>query len=163
MKLFKLIAVALVSLGSTAAFAGWTTYEAGMAEAVKTKKPVLVNVCSVNASAAGNEFNTKLGSAEFNSYSNGRMILVNVIVSGAKGWEKSQGASLLKSRAIAQQLGATSVPTVLVLDSTGRKLGQLSSSGTIDDFLKRLDDVTKLGMVAYSGPTPPPSLNISHP
>ena len=138
-----------------------------VSHAVAGKKPVLLNFSTVNVNGAANQFNAQFRAPEFINYTNGRMVLVNLILTGPKGWEKTHAADVTKAKGIAQQFGASGVPTVLIVDSTGRKLGQLTSGGTSEAFLQRLDAITKLGMVAFTGagltPTPPPALNRSAP
>lgn len=150
-----LLAMGAASIASAGPSAMWTNYATAVAAAKGTTKPILLNFCSLSPNARQNQFSAQFRRPEFYNYAGDRLLIANVVMSGAAGWVKQHQAELEQSRAVANRFGVGSTPTVLIVSPSGAVLGQLSSpDGTIDDFLKRLDAITKLGLVPYAAPTP---------
>ena len=150
MKTLKITLLAL--LGSVAvSLAGWTTYEAGLAEAKAGNKMMLINFASLDLDAP---FRTP----EFARYTEGRLVLANVVVSVTAGYAKAQAENVKKAKVIAGQYSVSSIPTVLIVDSNGKRMGQVSapSDGQVKTLLSSIDAITKLWLIAET-PTPAPT------
>ena len=162
MSISKLIAFMAMGLASSA-FAGWTNVESALTAAKTEAKPILVNFTTRNVDGRAEKYNSKFRSDEFNNYAEGRLLLANAVLTGPKGWVKQNEAAVKADQAIALKYGVSFVPAVLVLNAAGQKIGQLTSADcTIDEFLKRLDSLTRLGLVpfvpkAQRTPTPVPT------
>jgi len=166
MKILKLIALMAMGLASTA-FAGWTDYATAMTAAQGTPKLVLINFATVNRDSRQEQFNAKIRDPQFDNYIGDRMLLAHVILSGPSGWMKKNEAMIRQGHKIGTALGVSSAPAMLVVNAKGSRVGLISSAdGSIEDFLKQLDAITKLGMVEYipkATPAPPKPLERTAP
>ena len=157
MKTLKITLLAL--LGSVAvSLAGWTTYEAGLAEAKAGNKMMLINFASLDLNPRARAFDAPFRTPEFARYTEGRLVLANVVVSVTAGYAKAQAENVKKAKVIAGQYSVSSIPTVLIVDSNGKRMGQVSapSDGQVKTLLSSIDAITKLGLIAET-PTPAPT------
>jgi protein disulfide-isomerase len=143
MKLLALLSITLMT--STAAFAaaGWDDdYEKALAKAKTEKKMVLLDFtgsdwCSWCMKLDKEVFSKK----EFKDYAKDNLVLVEVDFPQAKRLPKKtqeQNEKLQKEHSV------RGYPTIIVLDSEGKKVGQLGyQEGGPAPFIAKLDELKK--------------------
>ena len=143
MKMLALLSLALVT--STAAFAaaGWDDdYEKALAQAKAEKKMVVLDFtgsdwCGWCIKLDKEVFSKK----EFKDYAKDNLVLVEVDFPQTKRLPKK---TVEQNEKLQKEHGIRGYPTIIVLDSEGKKVGQLGyMEGGPQPFIAKLDELKK--------------------
>lgn len=143
-RLLAFVCVALLSLGSLrAAEANWLTdYKQAQKQAASENKIVLLDFtgsdwCGWCIRLEKEVFSQK----EFVDYANSNLVLVKLDFPRDKA---ISAAEKQQNEALAKKYGIRGFPTIVVLDSKGRKLGDLGyKKGGAAKWIESLEEVTK--------------------
>ncbi len=143
-RLFVLMTLALLSLGSLhAAEATWlTNYDQAIKQAAAEKKPLLMDFTGSDWCGWCIRLDKEVFSQpEFVDYANQNLVLLKLDFPRKKEQSKAEKE---QNENLAKKYEIEGFPTIVVLDSTGKQLGQLGyEKGGAKSWIASLEKVTK--------------------
>lgn len=143
-RILGLVLVALFSLGSLqAAEAGWVTdFAKAQKQAAAEKKPMVLNFTGSNWCGWCIRLDKEVFSQkEFVDYAKENVVLVKLDFPRGK---ELPAAEKKQNEDLAEKFGIQGFPTIIVLDSAGKKIGQLGyEKGGAANWISSLEKVTK--------------------